>query len=400
MKPANSAMISYLNSLQGTDSQFFMANCFTFTLSDGTVVMMTDADCTITLTRPAFPGDPGSGPAVFYSGGGSVPLILLEGMKWSIGTEADTINITFMVPAGLAVGGAPLIGSFEDGSWDNALVQIERVYCPLPTDPTATGWVNSQPTAATFATLGSVPLFLGNIADVTQIDRMSVKFEAKDRRELFNVPTPFNYFQAACRWPLYGAGCTLNKATFGQSGTVISGVGTGTLQVNVSLLCPNGWFSQGTCQWSGGVNSGVLSAVRIYNGSGIVLAVSDSTGSGAVIGAVVNSSGVLTSLLVLNGGSGYTAPTLAISGGGGTGATGTLGVTGGVITSATLGSGGSGFANASLLFNLPLPNSPSAGDSFTAYPGCDHMQATCQQKFNNLTNFGGTPYTPVAETAV
>ena len=396
MKPANSAMMSFLDSLQGTDSESFMANCFTFTLADGTVLTITDADCTIILTRPAFPGDPGSGQASFYPGG-AVPYVLLEGLKWGIGTEADTINISFHVPAGLTVGGAPFIGSFTDGAWDNALVQIERVYSPL---------FAGQPNAATFATLGSVPLFLGNISDITQIDRMSVRFEVKDRRELFNIPTPYNYFQAPCRWPLYGAGCTLLKTNFAQNGTVISGVGTGVLQVNVSILAPTGWFSQGTCDWTGGANSGITSAVRIYQGSGIVLTVSDSTGSGASIGAVVNSSGVLASLVVLNGGgppaggTAYTAPTLAITGGGGTGATGTLTASGGVITAATLTAGGTGFSNASLLFNLPLPNSPSGGDAFTVYPGCDHTQATCEQKFANLNNFGGTPYTPVAETSV
>jgi hypothetical protein len=374
-----------------------MANCFTFTLASGTVITITDADWDIILTRPAFPGDPGaSGQVRFYSGG-TVPYILLEGLKWGIGTEADQIDLTFMVPAGLTVGGAPFLGSVTDGAWDNAQVQIERVYAPL---------FAGQPNAATFATLGSVPLFLGNIADITQIDRMSVKFEAKDRRELFNVPTPFNMFQAACRWPLYGAGCTLIKTNFGQGGSVISGVGTGTLQVNVSALAPSGWFDQGTLNWTSGLNSGVTSAIRQYVGTGIVLAITDSTGSGGVIGAVVNSSGVLTSLIVLNGGgppaggTAYTAPTLAISGGGGTGATGTLSVAGGIITGATLTGGGSGYANATMLFNLPLPNSPSGGDNFTAFPGCDHTMATCAQKFSNLINFGGVPFVPVPETAV
>src|SRR5258708_10127577 len=51
-------------------------------------------------------------------------------------------------------------------------------------------------------------------------------------------------------------------------------------------------------------------------------------------------------------------------------------------------------------FNSPLPFLPSAGDTFTAYPGDNKTQATCTNKFNNLANFGGFPYVPVPETAI
>ena len=52
-------------------------------------------------------------------------------------------------------------------------------------------------------------------------------------------------------------------------------------------------------------------------------------------------------------------------------------------------------------FNSPLPSVPSAGDLFTAYPGCDKTQATCtSSKFANLVNFEGFPYVPAPETAI
>ncbi|HXA47517.1 MAG TPA: DUF2163 domain-containing protein [Burkholderiaceae bacterium] len=47
----------------------------------------------------------------------------------------------------------------------------------------------------------------------------------------------------------------------------------------------------------------------------------------------------------------------------------------------------------------PLPFVPNGGDPFAAYPGCDHTQATCTKKFNNVVNFRGFPYVPVPETA-
>ena len=53
------------------------------------------------------------------------------------------------------------------------------------------------------------------------------------------------------------------------------------------------------------------------------------------------------------------------------------------------------------LFQLvsPLPALPVAGNSFTAYPGCDLTQSRCSVRFNNLGRFKATPYVPVPETA-
>ncbi len=47
----------------------------------------------------------------------------------------------------------------------------------------------------------------------------------------------------------------------------------------------------------------------------------------------------------------------------------------------------------------PLPFAPSAGDAFTVYAGCDHTQATCQGRFNNVANFRGFPYVPPPQMA-
>lgn len=48
----------------------------------------------------------------------------------------------------------------------------------------------------------------------------------------------------------------------------------------------------------------------------------------------------------------------------------------------------------SIVLAYPLYATPSAGDTFTAYWGCDHTQATCQSRFNNLPTFRGFPYVP------
>lgn len=48
----------------------------------------------------------------------------------------------------------------------------------------------------------------------------------------------------------------------------------------------------------------------------------------------------------------------------------------------------------------PLPFAPSAGDTFTVYPGCNKTFATCQlfQPSTANDNFGGQPFIPVPES--
>ncbi|MGN6383644.1 MAG: DUF2163 domain-containing protein [Dyella sp.] len=45
----------------------------------------------------------------------------------------------------------------------------------------------------------------------------------------------------------------------------------------------------------------------------------------------------------------------------------------------------------------PLPAACAAGDTYTAYPGCDKTQATCGSKFANLGRFRGFPRVPTPE---
>jgi hypothetical protein len=45
----------------------------------------------------------------------------------------------------------------------------------------------------------------------------------------------------------------------------------------------------------------------------------------------------------------------------------------------------------------PLPETPAAGDRFTAVYGCDHTMATCTSRFSNLIHYRGFPFVPPPE---
>ncbi len=54
---------------------------------------------------------------------------------------------------------------------------------------------------------------------------------------------------------------------------------------------------------------------------------------------------------------------------------------------------------AALNLMYPLAFAPAPGDAFTVNAGCDHTQATCQGRFNNVANFRGFPYVPPPQMA-
>lgn len=53
-----------------------------------------------------------------------------------------------------------------------------------------------------------------------------------------------------------------------------------------------------------------------------------------------------------------------------------------------------------IALTAPFPQTPSTGDAFTIYAGCDKTMATCTNRFSNLANFRAAPFIPDTSTAV
>ncbi len=56
--------------------------------------------------------------------------------------------------------------------------------------------------------------------------------------------------------------------------------------------------------------------------------------------------------------------------------------------------------NGLIILSTPLHFMPRENDTFTIYAGCDKTMATCKNKFNNLSNFPGTPFIPKADSSL
>jgi len=98
-------------------------------------------------------------------------------------------------------------------------------------------------------------------------------------------------------------------------------------------------------------------------------------------------------------GTGSTFSTINWSGASANFAQGTITFTSGVNSGVTA-TVGSALAGVALNLIYPLQSAPATGDAFTVYFGCDHTEATCQNKFNNLLNFRAFPFVPPPQMAI
>ena len=116
MKPASSALISYLNDARANpDVPLFMADAFTFTLRSGLVLCYTNVDVTFSYNGNTYLGN----------------SILVDGLKYkaAVGLEVDQQQITVAARSTDTItGGAPFLQALRDGSFDGSEIVRDRVF--------------------------------------------------------------------------------------------------------------------------------------------------------------------------------------------------------------------------------------------------------------------------------
>jgi uncharacterized phage protein (TIGR02218 family) len=285
MKTASAGLIAHLAST----NQFRTADLYTVTLRSGTILRLTTWDRDVVISGNTFSA--------------SAPYVTRGRCSFKLGLEVSELKMTVLAAITNLVEGYPFLQACKLGRLDGASVQLERLYMPTAGD----------------VSLGTVVLFIGNVADMS-IQHLSVDFVVKSDIEQLNRRVPLHVIQAPCHNVLYDAGCALVKASFRVATSAQSG--STTLKVITSLVQADTYFDLGELAGESGANVGISRTVKSYVGGIFKL-------------------------------------------------------------------------------HVPFPNTPGIGDTFGAYPGCDHLQATCGgSKFNNLIHFGGQPYTPVPEAAL
>lgn len=234
MKPASGALLAIL-----AGSYMEMADCYTFTLIDGTVGRYTTNDRDIT--------DAATG-HVFSSGG---PLFERSKVKFKIGVQVDELDIVMTAGPNDIIDGVPWLQALGAGLFDGAEVQLDRAFMTTFGDTSA----------------GLLTIFGGRIVEVDG-GRTQATIKVNTHLELLGMQMPWRLFQPGCAFTLFDGRCTLNKAAFGVNANVTAG---STVRVlNTSLAQAAGWASLGTVKFTSGALNGKSFSVREHDAGGVL----------------------------------------------------------------------------------------------------------------------------------
>jgi uncharacterized phage protein (TIGR02218 family) len=237
MKTASPALMAILGG-----SQFFMADCYSFTLQDGTIVRYTSAEQDIT--------DAATG-NVFASGG---PYFERSKVKFSRGVQVDELDITVTARPTDLLEGAPWLQALVAGILDGAEIQLDRAFMPGFGDTSA----------------GLVTLFAGRVTEV-DLGRTQATIKANTHLELLNLQWPWRLFQPGCSRTLFDSGCGLTKSSFGAAYAIAAGSTMTTLQTDYAE--PDGTASLGTLTFNSGALAGKSYSIRQQTGGVFLLTV-------------------------------------------------------------------------------------------------------------------------------
>ncbi len=402
MRTVPGGLLTLLNS---GPAEMLIADLFTFTLVSGTVLRYTNYDTDLVIGGNTYQNPP--------------PIIERSQVKWSKGVEVDTLDLQISDDGSSLVGQTPILQAFVQRLFDGATIELDRVFASPAAIPS---WQ------------GPMVLFTGRVADISSLGRSTMKLTVKSQLELLNLQLPRNLVQPACRWTLFDAGCTLNRATFAVSGAVAAGSNKNVLQTNLtqagpatppataaSLTHTTGHFIPAQTYyvvWTiinalGETSFSPESKVTLTINQRLVITSPSNPGGGALgwnayVGLAPNNE-MLQNATPIAFGTNYTAPDYQAGPTEGV-APPTVNQTGyfdlGYIVFTSGPNNGvtravdTYLAGGVVTLRVGLPNAPTNGDTFTIYPGCNKSIVTCDKKFSNKANFGGFSFVPSPETAI
>ncbi len=238
MKTASTALRAILGS-----AQFYMADCYSFTLVDGTVVRYTTADQSIV--------DQATGDVFSASG----PFFERSKVKFSAGVQVDELDITMTAGPNDLLQGVPWLSALRAGALDGAELQLDRAFMATFGDTSA----------------GLVTLFLGRVVEVDP-GRTQATVKANTHLELLNLQWPWRLFQPGCSRTLFDAGCTLAKSAFADSWTAGSGNSLTVLNIP-GMTVGSTHYSLGTGTWTSGMMEGESFPIKdhaLVSGAGMI----------------------------------------------------------------------------------------------------------------------------------
>lgn len=236
MKSAPPELIALLNA----GGPYIMADLYTISLIDGTILRYAQWDSDVTY-----------GGYVFSCNG---PQLARSKVRVVIGVQVDTMDMTVNANAAHTINGMPWLHAASRGVLDGATVMLERVFFSTPP-----------------AVVGGYINFCGRVADVSPT-RTQVSLVVKSDLELLNVMMPRNLYQPGCKHTLYETDCGVNRASYAVA-AVVQGGSTATELNAAALTAAAGYLDLGYIIFISGaltgmrrtIKSGVPGAVSLLN---------------------------------------------------------------------------------------------------------------------------------------
>jgi len=228
MKSANSSLIA----LFASGAPFSMADLYTLTLINGTVLRYALWDADIT-----YQGN------VFSSTG---PGFKRSKIRCVIGVEVDTLDLTvYPGPANL-INGQGWLAAVTAGALDNATLRVDRVFMVAPP-----------------AVVGGIIQFTGTVAGIT-VGRTEAKVSVSSYFQLLNIQMPRNLFQPGCLRTLYDSGCTVSRSAVAVNAMVASAT---SIAINTTTLggYPAGYFDAGYIMFTSGALASTRRTIKSFS---------------------------------------------------------------------------------------------------------------------------------------
>jgi len=236
MRKANASLAAFL----ATGRTSIMADLFTITLSDGTVLTWTSHDKDLVI-----------GPYTYSALG---PII--DRSKWGIKNVIDVpeMEVIIMSNGSDMPDGSNIKLLAHNGFFDYSTFLLSRVFMPVEGD----------------TSLGTVDLFMGNTAEVT-IDDISITLSVKGANHQLAQYMPRNTYNIGCTHSLYDTGCAPNpgqpnggpsRAANTYTNTV--GAGSSTSQIFWGSTAPSIYANLplGYVTFTSGVNKGTTVGIE------------------------------------------------------------------------------------------------------------------------------------------
>lgn len=189
----------FLNFLIGSH-QLLVGELYTFQLQDGSQMNYTNLDFDLVYNGVVFTAN----------------SIRFDGMKFKlqVGIQVDEQMIKAAAyNTDTFFGGGNFFSTLQNGILDGAIFIRQRAFWQI-NDGRA--YVDYQAPPK-----GVITIFTGLVSEISKIGRSSAEIKVKSPLKFLDIELPRNTFQASCNWTLYSPGCTLNRADFTTSYTVI-----------------------------------------------------------------------------------------------------------------------------------------------------------------------------------